>query len=368
MELSLDLSLSFVPRRSVCEILGVVSQSKDGSQRMTTLEGFVERLEDEKRKIEAFKRELPLCMLLVNDAISKLKEEMNGGVSLKDESVVGELRPLMKTNSEGNGSLNMAKESSDMKNWMDSVQLWNVDTKPRNVEDDRCVPNNPIEPKKEASKSGRASLTLIGNKCVSKTVMRNDKEVSQVPSLDLMTPVFELNHRKTESGYGNGESLITSSVEIKGQSQLQQNLRKQRRCWSPDLHRRFIDALQQLGGPQVATPKQIRELMQVVGLTNDEVKSHLQKYRLHFRRPQVSSVGQVKSGLSMMMVQDKSGDNKSKGKSSHSGSPQGPLFLRGSGKGLSSSGRNSMDTEEDEQSDCHNWKSGLHQQPEAEDF
>jgi len=26
----------------------------------------------------------------------------------------------------------------------------------------------------------------------------------------------------------------------------------------------------------VATPKQIRELMQVVGLTNDEVKSHLQ--------------------------------------------------------------------------------------------
>ncbi|KAK8293766.1 hypothetical protein V6Z11_D06G211000 [Gossypium hirsutum] len=39
-------------------------------------------------------------------------------------------------------------------------------------------------------------------------------------------------------------------------------------------------------GPQssVATPKQIRELMQVDGLTNDEVKSHLQKYQLHTRR------------------------------------------------------------------------------------
>lgn len=64
--------------------------------------------------------------------------------------------------------------------------------------------------------------------------------------------------------------------------------RKARRCWSPDLHRRFVSALQLLGGSQVATPKQIRELMKVDGLTNDEVKSHLQKYRLHTRRPSPS--------------------------------------------------------------------------------
>ncbi|KAI4996113.1 hypothetical protein ZWY2020_041254 [Hordeum vulgare] len=56
------------------------------------------------------------------------------------------------------------------------------------------------------------------------------------------------------------------------------------RCWSPDLHRWFVAALQHLGGPQVATPKKIREMMKVDGLTNDEVKSHLQKYRLHTRR------------------------------------------------------------------------------------
>lgn len=85
-----------------------------------------------------------------------------------------------------------------------------------------------------------------------------------------------------------------------------QTHRKQRRCWSSELHRRFVHALQQLGGPHgtsnnfifilifsekgfiliiylllffvitVATPKQIRELMKVDGLTNDEVKSHLQ--------------------------------------------------------------------------------------------
>jgi len=34
-----------------------------------------------------------------------------------------------------------------------------------------------------------------------------------------------------------------------------------------------------------ATPKQIRELMQVDGLTNDEVKSHLQVSFYHFFVP-----------------------------------------------------------------------------------
>jgi len=67
MELSLDLSLAFVPGRTVCQILGEVAQSEDGSQRTPTLEDFLQKLEDEKRKIDSFKRELPLCMLLVND-------------------------------------------------------------------------------------------------------------------------------------------------------------------------------------------------------------------------------------------------------------------------------------------------------------
>ncbi|XP_020234481.1 transcription factor HHO5 [Cajanus cajan] len=348
MEPNLDLSLAFVP---ISEILSEVSQGKDGSQKN---EDFVQRLEDEKRKIEAFKRELPLCMMIVNDVISRLKGEIKG-VRMQDKPVVEELVPLMETNSEENGSLIARKEkSSDTKKWMNLFPLCNAETNPRNKEGDRCVPKNPIQPQKETDESGgTSSLAFNGNKCVSKTVMRDDK----VPSLGLTTPMFELNHRKTESGCGHSSSLITSPVKSKGQLQSLQNTKKQRRSWSPELHRKFVDALQQLGRPQVATPKQIKELMQVVGLTNDEVKSHLQKYRLHFKRPQVCSNGQGNnrnSGLGMMA------EDKSKGNLSQSGSPQGPLFLGGSGKGLSSSGRNSTETEEDEQSDCRNWKGGLH--------
>ena len=104
-------------------------------------------------------------------------------------------------------------------------------------------------------------------------------------------------------GANNGNTNSKNEEKEGGQPQ-----RKQRRCWSPELHRRFLHALQQLGGPHgelfvklffivigicfgrfvylcedfnwnsfaAATPKQIRELMKVDGLTNDEVKSHLQ--------------------------------------------------------------------------------------------
>ena len=83
----------------------------------------------------------------------------------------------------------------------------------------------------------------------------------------------------------------------------------------------------------------------------------MQKYRLHVRRHPGSSAGQT-NGL--WMAQDQCGDKARESFSQQSGSPQGPLLLGGSGKGLSSSGRNSMDGEEDEASDCRNWKGGLH--------
>ncbi|ONK67754.1 uncharacterized protein A4U43_C05F3430 [Asparagus officinalis] len=50
---------------------------------------------------------------------------------------------------------------------------------------------------------------------------------------------------------------------------------------------RFLNALQQLGVSHVGMPKQIRELMKVDGLTNDEVKSHLQSPN---RRKKIASM------------------------------------------------------------------------------
>ncbi|GAA0171155.1 DNA-binding transcription factor [Lithospermum erythrorhizon] len=291
----------------------VINNLSDYEEKHQRCQEYVNALEEEKRKIQVFQRELPLCLELVTQAIESCKQQLTSGASeyhfngtsecseqtSSEGPVLEEFIPIKRssTSSDDEDQLskriknnsteidsninecvkdtkNIDNKASKKSDWLRSVQLWNQSPDPTPKED---TPKKVqvVEVRRDGSGGAFHPFKRENNVGTSSTCAK-----------------------EKSGGGGSGgckATAATSSVETGGSSgggeykkEEKEGERKQRRCWSPELHRRFLQALQQLGGSHVATPKQIRELMKVDGLTNDEVKSHLQKYRLHTRRPNPS--------------------------------------------------------------------------------
>ncbi|PIN26568.1 hypothetical protein CDL12_00678 [Handroanthus impetiginosus] len=292
------------------------------------------------RKVDAFKRELPHCMHLLKDAIDTLKKERLRFKGKQVVRVTEEFIPL-KNGYDSEGPDGRAKRSNDVtekRNWMSSVQLWSTPIHYEHTFDTRDH-DSPLSLKSkhqedEASLFESRGGAFLPFKKPSGLTINQDKSAAPIHGLSLSIPVPEAD--PIDQNVKEGSFFIRPQMQ-------QPQQRKQRRCWSPELHKRFVDALLQLGGPHTATPKQIRELMKVDGLTNDEVKSHLQKYRLHIRKLPASSAGDYP------WLQQ---NDQSKQTVALSGSPQDHLQKGISAKG----GSHSMELDEDEKSESHSWK------------
>lgn len=396
-ELSLDLKPSFLPE-TVNGFLKEVAVIADASEKLDKVDHFLRRLEDEMNKIEIFKRELPLCMLLLKHAILVLKQESTQfRTKNAHQPVLEEFIPMRKDSDDVNSQINHqnnhsnrtdeADSSRDKKDWMSSVQLWSADNFPASIQQN-CHHNQTqtlvSENQKEDNERSKYASDNTYDPCKILTgskgfvpmihsypnhteITRKVEENVGVSGLSLLIPGIK---RPKEDALSNGfnsrlvggrrascsSSPANGEWNLRGSHQ-QSAIRKQRRCWSSELHRRFVNALTQLGGPQVATPKQIRELMQVDGLTNDEVKSHLQKYRLHTQRwPNNTAVSTNETGNRMATswgAQDQCTDS-SKPSNSQSGSPEGPLHFP------AITGGDSMEDEDDEKSESYSWRGHVH--------
>ncbi|KAJ8486485.1 hypothetical protein OPV22_018970 [Ensete ventricosum] len=177
---------------------------------------LIDALDEERRKVEVFHRELPLCLHLINQTIESYRQQlMVRDLTLSHE--VAEKEWI---------SLRPSSMSSQVSGSKQQQHPW-----PR-----------------KATKSWGESQS-------------SDKEE------DAAAPI---------TGPAGGEGDHNGGTDREKKEKFRHRRRKMRRYWTDELHERFLHAVEQLGGCHAATPKQIRKVMKVDELTSDEIKSHLQ--------------------------------------------------------------------------------------------
>ncbi|PWA64628.1 CheY-like superfamily [Artemisia annua] len=78
------------------------------------------------------------------------------------------------------------------------------------------------------------------------------------------------------------QHVIRKKNEVPKDLELSTSL-KPRVVWTQELHSEFVNAVNRIGYEK-AVPKKILELMNIPGLTRENVASHLQKYRIYLKR------------------------------------------------------------------------------------
>jgi len=168
-------------------------------------------------------------------AISKLKEEAKQFTERRKECKFDE----------NTG----AKLGNEKRSWMSSAQLW-----------------SPVISLSSSYVSTCSNCCLWEGQSGNFLWQRNEEDDSgfseedDVPGLSLVPPGLD-TRAPVESGSTISRTgrvfpgrFIYSTLDQTGKRQTKppyhQTARKQRRCWSPDLHRRFVDALEKLGGSQ----------------------------------------------------------------------------------------------------------------------
>ncbi|KAL6324517.1 hypothetical protein AAG906_013329 [Vitis piasezkii] len=270
--------------------MNYVSSIKNVSERLSTLNEYVEKLEQEIQNMNAW--DPHYCILLLKDGnFGVLREE---GEKMRQKMECEESKaPTLKINfdDEEERAVILGKVAVKEKNRMNTTNKNRQKSaaeipKPYKL----SIGGGAFTPYKSSGPSFSATLSTM-----MKVKRDKEMETAEGSSSPLVPPRIKTSRVKMSHRH-----IVPDVKEIGSQRENQAAWKNKRRCWSPELHASFMAAAQLLGGPQVATPKQIRRIMQV-GLTNDQVKSHLQvvfqsilrthpKVRLQNKDPQVPNI------------------------------------------------------------------------------
>ncbi|KAL5153234.1 Myb-related protein 2 [Glycine soja] len=105
--------------------------------------------------------------------------------------------------------------------------------------------------------------TLSPKTSIKFSLTNHQQQAKSMHALRMHSPTER--HMMMHGGNGSGDSGLVLSTDA-----------KPRLKWTPDLHERFIEAVNELGGVDKATPKIVLKLMGIPRLTLYHLKSHLQ--------------------------------------------------------------------------------------------
>ncbi|XP_047947066.1 transcription activator GLK1-like isoform X2 [Salvia hispanica] len=154
----------------------------------------------------------------------------------------------------------------------DLVDTINFDDILIGIGDGDVLPDLEIDNEFFAEFSGSESDTKLETENNSRADSVSDVDLVQKPEPEVKDPDLK---------EADDRSKISSSFRCKNPP----GKKKTKVDWTPELHRRFVQAVEQLGIDK-AVPSRILEIMGNDCLTRHNIASHLQKYRSHWKHVQ----------------------------------------------------------------------------------